>query len=186
VTDPAATPEAKPSPSRSGPGKRASRSTERADRIRAWRAGRRLALAAVFEADFGQRTPNAVLERHLAEVEGDPDAAELARKIVDAVVRYRDRIDASIERIAPQYPVVQLARMDRALLRCAIGEVLHSGTTPARVAIAEWVELARTYSGDPARRLMNGVLGRIAGERATDSAQPSGSRARPGPSDEEE
>ena len=52
--------------------------------------------------------------------------------------------------------------MDRALLRSAIGEVLHSGT-PARVAIAEWVELARTYSGEPMRRLMNGVLGTIAG-----------------------
>jgi transcription termination factor NusB len=50
--------------------------------------------------------------------------------------------------------------MDRALLRCALGEVLHS-PTPARVAIAEWVELARIYSGDPMRRLMNGVLGRI-------------------------
>jgi N utilization substance protein B len=125
----------------------------------------------VFEADFGQRTPNAVLERHLAEAEGDPEAAELARQIVNVVVRYRDTIDAAIERIAPQYPVVQLARMDRALLRCAVGEVLHSGTTPARVAIAEWVELARTYSGDPARRLVNGVLGRLAGERTTDSAQ---------------
>ena len=54
--------------------------------------------------------------------------------------------------------------MDRALLRCAIGEVLHSPATPARVAIAEWVELARTYSGDPTRRLVNGVLGRIAAE----------------------
>jgi N utilization substance protein B len=136
---------------------------DRGDRIRAWRAGRRLALAAVFEAEFGQRTAPAILERHLAESESDPDAIELARAIVDAVVRYRDRIDARIEQIAPQYPVVQLARMDRALLRCAVGEVLHSGTTPARVAIAEWVELARTYSGDPARRLMNGVLGRVAG-----------------------
>jgi len=145
------------------------RDPAREDRIRAWRAGRRLALAAVFEADFGQRTASPVLERHLAESESHPDAADLARRIVDAVVRFRDRIDADIERIAPQYPVVQLARMDRALLRCAIGEVLHS-PTPARVAIAEWVELARTYSGDPARRLMNGVLGRIAGERATDSA----------------
>jgi transcription termination factor NusB len=56
---------------------------------------------------------------------------------------------------------VTLARMDRAQLRCAIGEVLHS-PTPARVAIAEWVELARIYSGDPTRRLMNGVLGSIA------------------------
>ena len=68
---------------------------------------------------------------------------------------------ASIVRTAPQYPVGALAPMDRALLRSAIGEVLHS-PTPARVAIAEWVELARTYSGDPMRRLMNGVLGRIA------------------------
>jgi N utilization substance protein B len=130
------------------------------DRIRALRAGRRLALAAVFEADFGQRTADAILERHLAETEGEVRAAELARSLVSAVVAHRDSIDATIVRTAPQYPVGSLAPMDRALLRCAIGEVLHS-PTPARVAIAEWVELARTYSGDPMRRLMNGVLGRI-------------------------
>jgi transcription antitermination protein NusB len=131
------------------------------DRIRSLRAGRRLALAAIFEAEFGQRTADAILERHLAETEGDPRAAELARSLVRAVVEHRDTIDAEIVQAAPQYPVGQLARMDRALLRCAIGEVLHS-PTPARVAIAEWVELARSYSGDPMRRLMNGVLGRIA------------------------
>jgi transcription antitermination protein NusB len=131
------------------------------DRIRALRAGRRLALAAIFEAEFGQRTAEAILERHLTETEGDPRAAELARSLVKAVVAHRDTIDAEIVQAAPQYPVGQLARMDRALLRCAIGEVLHS-PTPARVAIAEWVELARSYSGDPMRRLMNGVLGRIA------------------------
>jgi len=131
------------------------------DRVRSLRAGRRLALAAIFEAEFGQRTADAILERHLAETEGDPRAAELARALVLAVVTHRDTIDAEIVQAAPQYPVGQLARMDRALLRCAIGEVLHS-PTPARVAIAEWVELARTYSGDPMRRLMNGVLGRIA------------------------
>jgi transcription termination factor NusB len=51
--------------------------------------------------------------------------------------------------------------MDRTLLRSGIGEVLHSGT-PSRVAIAEWVELARTYSGESARKLINGVLGRVA------------------------
>ena len=133
------------------------------DRIRSLRAGRRVALSAVFEADFGQRTATAVLERDLAEVEADPAAAALARGIVAAVVTNRVEIDARIEVSAPQYPVVQLARMDRSLLRCAIGEVLYS-TTPARVAIAEWVELARIYSGDPMRRLMNGVLGRIARE----------------------
>ncbi|MEO6207797.1 MAG: transcription antitermination factor NusB, partial [Candidatus Limnocylindrales bacterium] len=132
-----------------------------ADRQRGRRTGRRLALATVFEADFGQRTAEAILERHLAESERDETAAALARELVAAVVAHRDEIDATITRVAPQYPVTGLAKMDRALLRTAIGEVLHSGT-PARVAIAEWVELARTYSGDPIRRLMNGVLGRIA------------------------
>jgi N utilization substance protein B len=131
------------------------------DTVRSLRAGRRLALAAVFEAEFGQRTPDAVLERHLAETEGDERAAALARSLVANVVAHRDTIDARIVAVAPQYPVGGLARMDRALLRCAIGEVLHS-PTPPRVAIAEWVELARTYSGDPMRRLMNGVLGTIA------------------------
>ena len=133
------------------------------DRVRSLRAGRRVALSAVFEADFGQRTATAVLERDLADVEADPAAGALARGIVAAVVTNRVEIDARIEVSAPQYPVVQLARMDRSLLRCAIGEVLYS-ETPARVAIAEWVELARIYSGDPMRRLMNGVLGRIARE----------------------
>jgi N utilization substance protein B len=149
-----------------------------ADRVRGRRTGRRLALAAVFEADFGQRTASAVLERHLAEEERDPNAAALARELVEAVAAHRDTIDLEIGRRAPQYPVTGLARMDRALLRCAIGEVLHSAT-PARVAIAEWVELARIYSGEPMRRLMNGVLGSIA-------AQPSGTRlAEPTPSSEE-
>lgn len=137
----------------------------RSDVARTARAGRRLALAAVFEAEFGQRTAEAVLERHLAETEGDPETAGFARRLVSVVVAKREEIDALIEVTAPRYPVVQLARMDRALLRCAIGEVLHSATTPARVAIAEWVDLARTYSGDPARRLMNGVLGRISRDR---------------------
>ncbi len=132
-----------------------------ADRLRSRRAARRTALAAIFEAEFGQRTASAVLERDLAASEGDPETAELARRLVDLVVEHRDTIDIRIGEVAPRYPVVSLARMDRALLRCAIGEVLHSAT-PARVAIAEWVELARTYSGDPMRRLMNGVLGQIA------------------------
>ena len=130
------------------------------DVVSSHRLGRRLTLAALFEAEFGQRTATAILERHLAESEADSPTADFARGLVSAVVEDRERIDGLIERLAPQYPVVQLARMDRTLLRSGIGEVLHSGT-PSRVAIAEWVELARTYSGEPARRLVNGVLGRI-------------------------
>lgn len=146
-----------------------------ADRHRGRREGRRLALSATFEADFGQRTATAALER-LLETTSDRSAADLARGIVEAVVRERESIDAAIGLAAPRYPVVGMAPMDRALLRCALGEVLHS-PTPARVAIAEWVELSRIYSGDPMRRLLNGVLGRIAADRTGVGT--------PGPSSEE-
>jgi N utilization substance protein B len=149
-------------------GRRASGGS-RSDRVRGRRAARRLALAALFEAEFGQRTAGAILERHLAETEGDPETASYARFLVETVVARRDRIDERIEAAAPQYPVVTLARMDRVLLRAGICEVLHSPATPAPVAIAEWVELARVYSGDPARRLVNGVLGRVAREASPGS-----------------
>jgi N utilization substance protein B len=125
------------------------------------REARRLALGAVFEAEFGQRTAERVLERRLEEEGASPRTTTHARAIVAAVTAHRDRLDARIERLAPAYPVVQLARIDRSLLRCAMGELLHCPTTPARVAIAEWVELARTYSGEPTRRLLNGVLGQV-------------------------
>jgi transcription antitermination protein NusB len=130
------------------------------------REGRRLALGAIFEADFGQNTPARILERRIADEGVTATTAALATEIVSAVVANRVEIDARIESLAPRYPVVQLARIDRALLRSALAELLHSRTTPAKVAIAEWVELARTYSGESARRLLNGVLGRVVREAA--------------------
>jgi N utilization substance protein B len=128
------------------------------------RTARRLCLEAVFEADFGQRTARRALDRRIEEEAVDAPAAERARSLVDAVVLHRDTIDARIEAAAPAFPVVQLSRIDRSLLRSAMGELLHSAATPTRVAISEWVELARTYSGEPSRRLLNGVLGRVARE----------------------
>ena len=131
------------------------------------REARRLTLGAVFEAEFGQHTATNILERRISDEGTTPDAALLARQIVTSVVERRDEIDAQIEALAPRYPVIQLARIDRALLRSALAELLHSPATPPSVAIAEWVELARTYSGEPARRLLNGVLGRVARDRQT-------------------
>jgi transcription antitermination protein NusB len=128
------------------------------------RSARQLALAAVFEAEFGQRTAERALERKLAAVEVEPETAEHARDLVAAVVRNRVDLDEIITRMAPAYPVVQLARIDRSLLRLALGELLHCPATPVGVAISEWVELAKSYSGEPAKRLLNGVVGRVASE----------------------
>ena len=144
------------------------------------REGRRLALGAVFEADFGMRTPEAVLERGLIDEGTESVAAAHARVLVAGVVRHRDSIDAEIARLAPAWPVPQLARIDRALLRCAMGELLHCPATPTRVAISEWVEMARTYSGEPTRRLLNGVLGQVARE-SSGGTSPGPVESPPGP-----
>ena len=140
------------------------RRAESDERQTARKEARRLALGAVFEAEFGLRTAPRILERRLTEEGAVAETSAHAREIVEAVVRDREGLDAAIGRHAPRYPVVQLARNDRALLRCALGELVHCPATPTRVAIAEWVEMARLYSGEPARRLMNGILGRVADE----------------------
>ena len=145
------------------------------------REGRQVALAAVFEAEFGQRTATDALTRRLSEGDIGDRAGTHAARIVDAVMTHRVGIDARIEEVAPAYPVVQLARIDRALLRCGVGELLHCPTTPARVAISEWVELARTYSGEPTRRLMNGALGRVAQEAAASEGTERDEESPPGP-----
>ena len=145
------------------------------------REGRQVALAAIFEAEFGQRTATDALQRRLSDGDIGDRAGAHATRIVDAVVAYRDSIDARIEEVAPTYPVVQLARIDRALLRCGVGELLHCPTTPARVAISEWVELARTYSGEPTRRLMNGALGRVAQQAAESKGTERDEASPPGP-----
>lgn len=142
------------------------RGAQGSDSHSARREARRLALSALFEADFGHRTPLVALQRQLDETALGDETVQYARELVEAVTLHRPEIDERIEVAAPQYPVVQLARIDRALLRSALGELLHCPATPARVAISEWVELARTYSGEPARRLLNGVLGRIARDTA--------------------
>ncbi len=131
------------------------------------RAGRRLAVETLFESDFGQRTAAAVLDRRIEAAPPSPRALALAREIVASVSAHRAEIDARIEAAAPAWPVVQMGRIDRTLLRCALGEMLYSAT-PTRVVIAEWVALARVFSGEPARRLVNGVLGRIARETGAD------------------
>ncbi len=81
-----------------------------------------------------------------------------AIRVVDGVVSSGDAIDSVIERIAPEWPVENMAPVDRNLLRMAIWEI-GAKASPQRVAINEAVELAREFSGEGSRRMVNGALG---------------------------
>ena len=122
---------------------------------------RRLALLALFEAEFGVTSADDALQRLAQDRGSEVDVRDHARRIVGGVSLERDAIDARIATLAPAIPVAELGNVERAILRSAIWEVLYSAATPAGETINDAVSLARIYAGDAARRLVNGVLGSV-------------------------
>ena len=122
---------------------------------------RRLALLALFEGEFGAAAPEIALERLVVERGSDPEVAAHARRIVAGVEAHRAAIDERIAAEAPQIPVPELGRVERTIMRSALFEVLYSAAVPSGDAIRDAVALARIYSGDAGRRLINGVLGSV-------------------------
>lgn len=84
--------------------------------------------------------------------------ATYCRHLVRGVRSNREALDDVIGHIAPEWPVDQMAAVDRNVLRIALYEIA-SGSSPVRVAINEAVELARLFSGEASRRMVNGALG---------------------------
>lgn len=122
---------------------------------------RRLAMLALFEEEFRPDQAGAALERLAAEKGSRVAVVEQARDLVQGVIARRGDLDAEIARLAPAIPVSELGRVERTILRSALYEVLYSAATPSGETIHDAVSLARTYAGDAARRLVNGVLGSI-------------------------
>ena len=122
---------------------------------------RRLALLALFEDEFRPGSGQASLDRLAEERSVPDDVREHAAGIVAGVAEHRPELDARIAAEAPLIPVAELGRVERTILRSAIYEVLYSAATPSGDTMRDAVSLARIYAGDPARRLVNGVLGSV-------------------------
>lgn len=133
------------------------------------RRARALALQALYEIDSVGHTPEEVLERYQGEL--SESAAEFLRQIVLGTLEASEQIDRMVADSAPEWPVEELAVIDRNILRLALWEFLIWGETPIKVAINEAVELAKRYGSDSAPRFVNGVLGSLANQR--DSKNPS-------------
>jgi len=123
---------------------------------------RRLALLALFEEEFRPAQAAEALERMADERGVGPEVLAHARAIVVGVVARRAELDARIAILAPAIPVSELGRVERTILRSALWEVLYSAATSSGETIHDAVSLARTYAGEAARRLVNGVLGSVA------------------------
>lgn len=130
--------------------------------MKARRKARALALQALFEIDCSAHLPEEVLAERLAEQPLPPDLADFARHIIEGVLEYAPAIDRLIHTHAPEWPLDQMAIIDRNVLRMAIWEFAVARQTPIKVAINEAVELAKLYGADSAPRFVNGVLGALA------------------------
>jgi N utilization substance protein B len=129
------------------------------------RRGRELALRVLFELEGTAKEHTAALAYQAAEMGAAPDVVEFARRIVAGALERIDRVDAAIGEASLHWSLVDLGKVERAVLRLGTYEILFEPETPVAVSIDESLELARTYAGDESVPLVNGVLGRIARER---------------------
>jgi N utilization substance protein B len=113
-----------------------------------------------------------VLAQRFAEAGLKPDGEAFARALVTGVLDQRERLDRLIQEHAPEWPIDQLAVIDRNVLRLAIYEFVVAGITPTRIAINEAIELAKQFGSDSASRFVNGVLGALAAQPANHDPAP--------------
>lgn len=123
---------------------------------------RSVALQALYEIDVAGHAPGDVLQARLEESGLEDGLFEFAQNIVVGVTPLFEILDQFIAVHAPEWPLDQVATVDRNIIRMALWEFAVDGKTPIKVAINEAVELAKVYGSDSTPRFVNGVLGSLA------------------------
>jgi len=123
---------------------------------------RGIALQALYEIDLVGHAPAQVLQERMLDEPQTEVLAEFTRQILFGVLPLRELLDTVLARYAPEWPLDQIAAVDRNILRIAAWEFARKQGTPIKVAINEAVELAKTFGSDSAPRFVNGVLGSLA------------------------
>jgi transcription antitermination protein NusB len=123
---------------------------------------RSLALQVLYEVDMANHPPGDIYKLRLEETPLSDELAEFARQIVFGVIPLTHTLDQIIANYAPEWPLDQIAAIDRNIMRMALWEFAVYHDTPIKVAINEAVELAKQYGSDSAPRFINGVLGALA------------------------
>jgi N utilization substance protein B len=121
-----------------------------------------IALQALYEIDIVGHPPSGVIQNRLTDEPLEEKMADFAREIVFGVWPIILELDQFIAEHAPEWPLDQVAIIDRNILRLALWELAVSDNIPVKVAINEAVELAKTFGSDSSPRFVNGVLGSLA------------------------
>lgn len=127
--------------------------------------GRIVALQTLYEYEFRSEVEQSVdvaeiLKRNTDRYESAIDDTAFIQELVDGVIAKTAELDAKLQPIAPGWPIAQIARIDRNILRMGLYELLFKiDVVPPKVAINEAVELAKAFGSDNSSKFINGVLG---------------------------
>lgn len=120
-----------------------------------------IVMQSIFERDF---RPEAdifeIIGRNIQAFQEDCDL-EYIDKCAKGVLENQEKIDQIISKAAPEWPIEQIAAIDKAILRVAVYELLFDQEVPPKVVINEAVELGKTYGSENSYRFVNGVLGTL-------------------------
>lgn len=129
--------------------------------------GRIIALQTLYEQEFRRECKDEkfdlaeVLNRNIQRYHETVDDRGFIKALVDGVTKYTDQIDTELQPLAPEWPISQIARMDRIVLRIGAYELTYGTDIPPKVVINEAVELAKAFGGDNSSKFINGVLGTL-------------------------
>ncbi|MHB1865311.1 MAG: transcription antitermination factor NusB [Candidatus Saccharimonadales bacterium] len=112
-----------------------------------------------------------VLNRNLNRYKGMVEDTDFVKNLVNGVNSKADELDAKLQPVAPEWPIDQISRMDRIVLRMGVYELTYLSDIPTKVVINEAVELAKAFGGDNSSKFVNGVLGTIY-KNMSDKEQP--------------
>ncbi|MBI2055690.1 MAG: transcription antitermination factor NusB [Candidatus Sungbacteria bacterium] len=127
---------------------------------------RSIAMQSLYEWDFNGSTSEAlegILDKNILEFGPGIDDKDFPRKLVHGVTDNLDKIDTIIEKAAPEWPIEQIAVVDRNVLRLGLYELIFGNyeAVPPKVAINEAIELAKSFGGESSGKFVNGVLGTV-------------------------
>ena len=140
--------------------------------------GRIVALQTLYEQDFRREAGDTtfdlgvVLKRNIARYESTVDDVFFIEELVKGVTKYETDLDDVLRPLAPEWPIEQIARMDRVILRMGLYELTYTSDVPPKVVINEAVELAKAFGGDNSSKFVNGVLGTALKNKTGESAAP--------------
>lgn len=140
--------------------------------------GRIIALQTLYEQDFRRDCEDPtfnldeVLQRNIDRYESMVDDQAFITTLVHGVIEREAELDVILQPVAPEWPIDQIARMDRIVLHIGLHELIYDQSVPPKVVINEAVELAKAFGGDNSSKFINGVLGTVLRAREKDAVKP--------------